>query len=225
VGWGLSGEKQIKCVVTGFDAFGEHDSNPSELAVRRLPGILNVDTHCKVVIVKGTLPTCCQGGWEALKELVEKAGDARIILMTGVAGTRNAICLERFALNIRDYRIADNQGHQWKDEAIVRGGAEALRSDLPLRSFADQLNAAGFVVDVSNHAGSFICNEVYYRALAQFAQEGRQVVFVHFPKTGWYGKAQEEAERADLDHEKVLQTYAEALELLVKEICKAVVAV
>jgi pyroglutamyl-peptidase len=221
---------EIVCVVTGFDAFGGQEKNPSELAVGRLPDVLNLDTQKRVRLVKGTLPTCCHGGWGELKGLLEKEGaEARLVVMTGVAGTRNAICLERFALNIRDYRIADNSGHQWKDEAIVEGGAEALKTDLPLRAFADAMNKAGYVTDVSNHAGSFICNETYYRALAELKKEGRAVLFVHVPppeKYGPPGTGQDVGQTGlQRDEEEILQVYADALELLVKESAKYLVAV
>lgn len=210
----MGGESGITCVVTGFDAFGEHEKNPSEMAVWRLPETLNVGKQSRVRVVKGVLPTCCQGGWDVLKDIVKGAGDVRLIVMCGVAGKRDAIALERFALNIRDYRIPDNQGHQWEDEPVVAGGAEAIRTNLPVRKLAEALRAAGFRAEASNHAGAYICNETYYRALSEWQGDGRDVLFVHVPDVDGYRKEGQ-------GEEDVVQEYTEAIQLLIEEALKS----
>lgn len=209
----------MRCIVTGFDGFGGLDENPSSLAVQLLPDYVE-SGEVRVQITKATLPTCCEDAWEKLSELIQAGDGPLLLLLTGVAQTRTRIGLERFGLNIRDYRIPDNQGHQWVDSKIVEGGPDAIRTNLRLPAFQTQLMQEKIHCEVSNHAGSFVCNDLYFRALHRWQSDDVTVLFVHVPRTFDYKKEEAATEPPDEEAEesrKVLSEYARAIEIIVSK--------
>ena len=115
-----------------------------------------------------------------------------MVLCVGQAGGRAAIGLERVAINVNDARIADNAGQQPVDEPVVAGGPNAYFSTLPLKACVQALKAAGLPAEVSNTAGTFVCNHVFYSLMHALAQHtGRPAVpagFVHLPWMPEQGK-------------------------------------
>lgn len=101
------------------------------------------------------------------------------------AASRQHLSLERFALNVRDYGIADNEGEIIQDSFVDQQEQDLLRTSLSLPPLAALIKAAGYPCEVSNHAGTFICNELYFKALAYCRKNGRgrikAVLFVHLP--------------------------------------------
>lgn len=182
----------VHCLVTGFDAFSGQEKNPSAIVAQSMPEHLRQDDmHLHV---RGqVLPTASRGGWLKLKavidETVERAvavsGDdaSVVILMTGVAASREKLNLERFALNVRDYGIPDNEGVLAVDSFVDPGEQDLLRTMLPLPVVQERLQAAGFPNQISNHAGTYICNEMYFRALSYCRRihQVKAVLFVHVP--------------------------------------------
>jgi hypothetical protein len=105
------------------------------------------------------------------------------IVLSGLADSRDRITIERFALNVRQYRIKDNNGHQHDGDAVVNGGPAAIETKVDARRLSRLLNKSGLPADVSNHAGTFVCNEIYYRALHRWQEDPRcaGIIFVHLP--------------------------------------------
>jgi len=177
----------VQCVITGFDAFDTADVNPTQRAVELLDRDLldHLGVPGTVGYVKHTLATCCSEAWFAMDRLVKSlpADEPFAIVMTGVAANRSRICLERFALNVRSYRVSDNRGHQWQEEYIDEKAPDALRSNLPLFELRAHLNDLGLLSDISNYAGSFVCNETYFRCLQKWRNDPRckGIIFLHFP--------------------------------------------
>lgn len=179
------------CILTGFDAFDNQPSNPSQQAVELVADKFSLGHRkTQVEVRKATLPTCCAEAWKNLRKIVSKipADEPFALVMAGVATTRDKISLERFALNVRDYRIADNRGHRWPERPIVAGAPDALRSQVSLGKLRERLNELALRAEVSYHAGTFVCNETYYRALNEWASDKRcqGIVFVHLPSPEAY---------------------------------------
>lgn len=111
------------------------------------------------------------------------------MLCLGQAGGRDKIGLERVAINVDDARIPDNAGGQPIDEPIAPGGPAAYFSGLPLKACVQALSEAGLPAEVSNSAGTFVCNHVFYslmhalaeRSLADPAWARVGAGFVHLP--------------------------------------------
>ncbi|MBV8393547.1 MAG: pyroglutamyl-peptidase I [Alphaproteobacteria bacterium] len=146
----------MKALVTGFDAFGGDDVNPSSLAVRRLGRrIAGIEVRI------AELPTSYARSAAALERAIEEVRP-EIVLCAGQAGGRAELCLERVAINVQDARIRDNDGRQPIDRPIVEEGPAAYFATLPIKACVAGLREAGLPAAVSNSAGTFVCNHVFY---------------------------------------------------------------
>lgn len=170
-------------LVTGFEPFGGSGVNPSAVAVEALaadpPG--GVDLRTAVLpVVGGTAP----GSARALVDALVARFRPRSVLLLGEAHLRSAVAVERVAVNLRDYRIADNAGLVASDEPVVPGGPDACFATLPVRAMVDAVRCVGVDAELSLSAGTFLCNEVMYHTLLRAAREGRafSAGFVHLPQ-------------------------------------------
>lgn len=169
------------CLIAGFDKFGRLALNPSETIVSMLPNKLSFAAKESVRIKSVMLPTCC-ASWSILKRTLDRFSSKHtVLILTGVAEKRERISFERFALNIRDYRMKDNNGHKRQDELIDVRGPDGLRTAFPLVSLQKHIKKKGYPCEISNYAGTFICNEIYYRTLRYQQTHGypQVVLFMH----------------------------------------------
>jgi pyroglutamyl-peptidase len=167
-------------LLTGFEPFGGDVVNPSELAVRALDG-LEVEGHR---IVTGLLPTVFGAAREVLDVLIDRH---RPVLVVGIgqAGGRAAVSFERIAINVDDARIADNAGAQPLDLPVVPGGPAAYFSTLPIKAMRQACEDAGVPAEVSQTAGTFVCNHAFYGLMHRLAHATADRAprggFVHVP--------------------------------------------
>ncbi|MGD9615304.1 MAG: pyroglutamyl-peptidase I [Alphaproteobacteria bacterium] len=146
----------MKALVTGFEPFGDDPINPALDALRRLPRRLG-----EIEIAAWTLPTVFGRSLDALDDAL-RATQPDLVLCVGLAGGRAALSLERVAINLDDARIPDNAGRMPVDRAIVAGGPAAYFTTLPIKAAVKALREAGLPAIVSNTAGTFVCNHVFY---------------------------------------------------------------
>lgn len=172
-----------RALLTGFDAFGGASLNASWLAVQALDGEL-LEGH-KLVVAQ--LPTVFGSSLQALTHLLQLHKPA-LVVCVGQAGGRNALSLESIAINLQDAHIADNAGEQPLDATVVANGPAAYLSTLPIKTMLHALQRAGIAAEVSQTAGTFVCNHVFYglmHALAkQRATQQKKRVrggFIHVP--------------------------------------------
>ena len=168
----------LRVLVTGFTPFGDAAVNPSELVVRALaahppPGI-DLAAAVLPVTYAGALPALCAA-------LAHHAPHA--VLATGLAGGRPHIAVERVAINIDDARIPDTDGVRRIDAAVVAGGPAGYFATVPIKAIAAAIRAAGVPAEVSQSAGTFLCNHVFYQCshIAATARSGMRVGFLHLP--------------------------------------------
>jgi pyroglutamyl-peptidase len=169
--------KPARVLLTGFDPFGGESLNPSWEAVRRLHG-RRVRDH---ELVAAQLPTCFDASRKRLQALLKQHAP-QLVVCVGQAGGRARLSLERVAINIDDARIPDNAGRQPVDRAIVRNGPAAYFSTLPIKAQLLALHQAGIPAEISQSAGTFVCNHVFYGLM--HALRGKPQVrggFVHIP--------------------------------------------
>lgn len=166
-------EKRL--LITGFDAFGGSEENPSWLAVSQLP-----DTVGGFTLKKCMIPTVFG---RSAQEVLAAAEDFQpdVILCVGVAAGRDAVTPERIAVNIRDARIPDNAGNQPVGEFVVADAPAAYFSTVPVAAMAQAIRDAGVPGTVSNSAGAFVCNDTLYLLLHHFAGTSTRVGFIHVP--------------------------------------------
>jgi len=165
-------------LVTGFEPFGGHPSNPSEEIAKAV--------DCRVVgglaVRAAILPVHhVEAGREAARLLREH--DPLAVLHVGLAAGRARIALERVAVNVMDYECADNAGYQARGEPCVAGGPVAYMATLPLPAILEALTREGVPAYLSNTAGTYLCNQTLYAALHTIAADKRRALagFMHVP--------------------------------------------
>lgn len=164
-------------LITGFEPFGGETINPSWEVARALHG-LRLDGH---TVVAEQLPCVFAEAPRVLLQAIARARP-RLVLALGLAGSRSALSFERVAVNLVDARIADNAGAQPLDEPVLPGAPAAYFTRLPVKAMAAAVAAAGLPAELSYSAGSFVCNQVFFRLMHALA--GHPAVrggFVHLP--------------------------------------------
>ncbi|MDP2816880.1 MAG: pyroglutamyl-peptidase I [Polaromonas sp.] len=144
-------------LLTGFDPFGGDSLNPSWLAVETLQG-RRIAGH---KVVAAQLPTVFGSSLVELARLLREHRPT-LVICVGQAGGRAAISLERIAINVNDARIADNAAAQPVDTPVVAGGPAAYFTTLPIKAMLLALQGEGIPAEVSQTAGTFVCNHVFY---------------------------------------------------------------
>jgi pyroglutamyl-peptidase len=167
----------MKALVTGFDAFGGDKINPSTLAIRQLKRRIG-----GLLVQTVELPTSYARSPIVLRAAIHEV-QPDIVLGVGQAGGRSELCLERVAINVQDARIKDNDGKQPTDRPVVREGPAAYFSTLPVKACVAEMRKAGLPAAVSNSAGTFVCNHVFYAAMDMAEQHrlGFRGGFLHIP--------------------------------------------
>lgn len=166
-----------KILLTGFEPFGDSTVNPSISACRRLEG-KKVDGF-EIVIEE--IPLRFHEIRSAIEEHIARLDPAAVIC-TGQSG-RASISLERVAINVADARIPYNCGTHPVDEPLNREGPAAYFSALPLREILGAVKDAGVPVAISNSAGTFGCNQIFYHLMDYRSRLGLEIPagFIHVP--------------------------------------------
>lgn len=169
-----------RVLLTGFDPFGGERINPALEAVRKLEGRILEDIGVRVVAQE--LPTVFGKSIEVLAQAIERE-QPEVVICVGQAGGRTHITPERVGINVNDARIPDNEGQQPVDEPIVEGGPAAYFSTLPIKAIVQAMRDAGIPAMVSNTAGTFVCNHVFYGLmhLLHTRSAGVRGGFIHIP--------------------------------------------
>jgi pyroglutamyl-peptidase len=164
-------------LLCGFDPFGGETVNPSWEAVRSLHG--KRIAGYRVVAVQ--LPTEFAGSLRVLKKALRETAPA-VVLGVGQAGGRAQLSIERVAINLQDARIPDNAGAQPIDEPVIAGAPSAYFSSLPIKAMLEALQAQDLPAEISNTAGTYVCNHIAYAMLHLTAsRRGVRAGFIHIP--------------------------------------------
>mgnify|MGYP000945583421 CR=1 FL=1 len=166
-----------KILITGFEPFNQDVINPSAEVVKRLPASIK-----DVELIRRIIPTVRYRALDVIKDAILKE-KPDVIVSIGQAGGRPMISVERIAINVDDFRIPDNQGNQPIDEPINKAGPAAYFSALPIKAMVQAVLRAGIPAQVTNSAGTFVCNHVFY-GVADFAATSfpeLKTGFIHIP--------------------------------------------
>ena len=167
--------KENILLVTGFDPFGGESVNPSWEAVCLLPERIG-----GFRLVKQQLPTVYgRAPALAITKTEEIRPDA--IVCVGQAGRRNAVTPEVIGINLREGRIADNDGVLLTNTPIAPDGPAAYFATLPVREMVDAIRDAGLPAALSYSAGAFVCNDLLYSLLHRFRDTDMPIGFIHVP--------------------------------------------
>ncbi|WP_323142985.1 pyroglutamyl-peptidase I [Massilia phyllosphaerae] len=163
-------------LLTGFEPFNGADVNPSWEAARALDGWSGPGFQ----VAARELPCVFGRANLALFDAID-ALQPDIVIAVGQAGGRHEISVERVALNVDDATIPDNAGQQPVDATIADGGPAAYFSTLPIKAIVRALRLRGFPAGVSQTAGTFVCNHVFYGLMQHAQARGMKAGFIHVP--------------------------------------------
>jgi pyroglutamyl-peptidase len=138
----------MKILLTGFGPWASNAVNPSGEVARELGGEV--------------LPVNFREADRELKQQIRRR-KPDLLLMLGLAESRKLLSLEGVALNV-DHCEDAGANEAWR-RPIQRGGPLAIEARLPLNDLQQRLRKAGIPSAISHHAGTFLCNHVFYRGL------------------------------------------------------------
>jgi len=181
-----------KILLTAFEPFGGDAENASALVCAAVP-----ETGEHYEAVKRILPTEFRAGAEELLRAMDEA-EPELVVCLGQAGGRRVVTPERIAVNCMDARIPDNAGFQPDEEPIRPDGETAYFSNAPVKAAVQAAQAAGLPAALSDSAGVFVCNCVFYTLMNRIActpcSEAVPAVwgdFIHVPYVAGQQGAQE----------------------------------
>jgi pyroglutamyl-peptidase len=165
-------------LLTGFEPFGGSDVNPSILACRELEG--RTFNGYKVVVEE--IPLRFHEINDIIKGHVSKYRPAAVV-STGQGGG-GGLSVERVAINVGSARMPYNCGYKPVDEPLNAEGPVAYWTRLPYRGILEGLKEAGVPARLSNSAGTFGCNQIFYHLMDHLATEGIDIPagFIHVPR-------------------------------------------
>ena len=178
----------MNVLLTGFEPFDKDPLNPSWEVARALDGWQPAAMNAACTVRAVQLPCVFGDAIARLDEAMAQWQPALVICL-GLAGGRTEITPERVAINVDDARIPDNAGRQPVDTAVQAGGPAAYFSTLPIKAMVRDMRAAGVPAAVSNTAGTFVCNHIFYALMHRLAAQAGNATgaggvrggFIHVP--------------------------------------------
>ena len=170
--------KSQTLLLTGFEPYGGRGVNPSGEVAKSLNGVQINGFE----VVGKTIPVSFNGLQERIGTLIRDCNPVAVISM-GLWPGEPMIRLERFAVNLTDFEIPDNDGVYLDKGNISDQVKLALSATLPLREMTEKLLATGIPARISNTAGTFLCNATLFHALQIIEDHGWTTPcgFVHLP--------------------------------------------
>lgn len=149
----------MRFLITGFAPFGGSRINPSAEVLHHIPSRLgNHEILCE------ELPVEYDRSADILLTRIERY-DPDCVLCIGQAAGREGISLEYAAANVKASNMPDSAGITFSGEKILENGPETIPSNLPLKELASLLKEAGISAKISYSAGTYVCNNLFYRLL------------------------------------------------------------
>lgn len=156
-----------KVLVTGFKPFLGEKINPSELLCEKIENVEHL-----------ILPVEYQKSFEVLSSVV-KNEPPEFLIMLGQASGRANICLEKIGLNWIQTRTADEAGFIPPVGMIDAKLPLAYLSTFPVDQIYYELKKKYPRLEISFCAGTFVCNQIYFKTLAEFPEV--KSIFIHVP--------------------------------------------
>lgn len=164
-------------LLAAFEPFDQDVDNPAWEAVRPLDG---EDIQGRRVVA-ACLPVVFGESLARLRRLVDELAP-ELVIAVGLAASRDRLSLERIAINVDDARIPDNAGACPIDRPVVDDGPAAYFSNLPIKAMHAALRDAGIPAGISQTAGTYVCNHVFYGLMHALRQRpGVRGGFIHVP--------------------------------------------
>ncbi|QQS29450.1 MAG: hypothetical protein IPM47_00415 [Sphingobacteriales bacterium] len=162
-----------RVLLTGFNAFGEFKENPTQTIIQEFE-TFNRD----VILYKSVLEVDFKATSQQYHEVLNSVMP-HFIINLGLSAESPVIQVEKTALNLGFDRY--NEALHF---SLHPNGPIAYFSNLPVENIVRHLLSKNIPVMQSNHAGSYLCNMVYYQSLSWCEeQQYCKALFVHIPLT------------------------------------------
>jgi len=174
----------MKILLSGFEAFGTDTINPTQELLRDIAWLKKAlseanqsDLEIHSVILPVTFQTAAPRLLQEVKQL-----EPDVVLSFGQASGRGKISIERVAINCIDAEIKDNSGLQPRSQEILPDAPAAYFSTLPIEKIRQALEGAKIPCEISNTAGTYVCNHVFYHLMHAHQFSTRRCGFIHVPR-------------------------------------------
>lgn len=176
-------------LITGFGPFPGTPDNPSEYLVHAIDEGRVRHPH-GVHIRTEILPT----SWSKVSDLASRMhAEERpdIALHFGLADFTRGFRIERRARN-RTRCEPDVDGDLPRRSYISRRGPTQLGTSLPVARIMLGLRALGMPASLSDDAGDYLCNLLFYRSLCSIGKTSSgKALFVHIPQLATFANEKE----------------------------------
>ncbi len=171
-----------KLLFTGFEPFGDWQSNPSFDALKFAADDGLFDAPDLAVEI-AEIPVDYDRAFYAVERLVESIKPTAIVhfgLHGGMGRGRDVIYVETTARNRNRASKPDNAGVQRDTSVISTNEPDTISTTLPASALRNALSRAGFSVETSDDAGGYLCNFLFFRTLSAYGQQ-IPCGFIHVP--------------------------------------------
>lgn len=169
----------MRVLISGFEPFGGREVNPTALLVDAFKN-REIPVPKELTLDQVLLPVTFEQSFEVLQDKINSFNPDMVICF-GLAAKRENIELESRAVNKIHAEIKDNAGSDPQNKLISETGDEVYLSTLPIQGIAGALEQAGLPVKISNDAGNFVCNYLFYRLMETNQDTLRLCGFIHVP--------------------------------------------
>ena len=165
----------MKTLISSFVPFAGRRTNLSQQAMARLKKRYSTKQWKEWGVSFVTLPVAFAAVQKRLNELLQEKYD--YIIMSGENRRARKVLVERVALNVAHASLADNDGHKAHLAPVTTKGPLALMTSVDTEQIVHQMRRQSIPARTNHHAGTFVCNASFYRAL----QIQKKTIFLHLP--------------------------------------------
>ena len=164
------GEKRI--LLTGFEPFAGLDINESSEVVKIISntGLRDIEIISRVLSVD-------EEGTESSLDIL-KEGEFDAVIHLGLSRNSEKILLERYATNMISMELPDNSGRMVKKSKILENASERIETTVSIHNFDEEFEHDK-EVQWSHNAGSYVCNETYFKTLSGLSHSTTPILFIH----------------------------------------------
>jgi len=169
-----------RLLVTAFGSFPGVDSNPTTIVLEQVANGRMIPHGW--TLSKAYLPVSYSYCDSWTRQVLRKEY-YDVVLHLGVAVGSDGFRLEKYAHNECDKQAKDVEGICWSKEKINSRAPKCIPSPLRLEKIVDTLRARNLPVSLSEHAGTYLCNFIFFKSLlyARNHAPERKVGFLHVP--------------------------------------------
>lgn len=175
-------------IVTGFDGFRGHHINPSAEFGRRVAAVAGA-TYVHVPV---TYDGCLAAVRTVVAQHLGAAGQPESVLMLGRAAGEPGLRLERYGRRAITSKHPDNNGQiggQLPDVPPQVEDCLETTCDLDAHLADCRQLVPGLSAHISDNAGGYVCNSLYYSVMATYPQA--RCLFVHLDGLHHFHQADE----------------------------------